>query len=121
FHPVLRSGRLLAVAAVLAVALLVLFPGFFSYSYEVYSNPTTEIAPPLAYRLVATPGSTEWVKYRDLTIGAALIGQRIPDEAVIHYRLAGGSWQKEVVSLAKVQRAAIAEGDSLAFGVTLRQ
>jgi hypothetical protein len=121
FHPVLRSGKLLAVSVVLAVALLVLFPGFFSYSYEVYSNPTTEIAPPLAYRLVAVPGSTEWIKYRDLTIGASLIGQRIPREATVHYRLAGGTWQKESIDLARLNRAAIAEGDSLAFGVTLRQ
>lgn len=121
FHPVLRSGRLLAVSAVLAITLLVLFPGFFSYSYEVYSNPTSEIAPPLAYRLVAVPGSTEWIKYRDITIGASLIGQRIPKEATVHFRLAGGSWQKETVDLSRLSRAAISEGDSLAFGITLRQ
>ena len=121
FHPVLRSSKLFAVSAVLAVALLAIFPGFFSYSYEVYSNPTTEIAPPLAYRLVAAPGSTEWIKYRDLTIGAAIIGQRIPKEAIVHYRLAGGTWQKEAIDLSKLGRSAIPEGDSVSFGISLRQ
>lgn len=121
FHPILQSGKLFAVSTILALALLVIFPGFFSYSYEVYSNPTTEIAPPLAYRLVAVPGSTEWVKYRDITIGASLIGQRIPKEAIVHYRLTGGSWQKEEIDLSALGRAAIAEGDSVAFGITLRQ
>lgn len=121
FHPILRSSRILAVSAVLAVALLIVFPGFFTYSYEVYSNPTTEIAPPLAYRIVATPGTTEWIKYRDITIGAAVIGQRIPKEATVHYKLAGGNWQKETVDLARIGRTAITEGDSLSFGVTIRQ
>lgn len=121
FHPILRSSRILGVSAVLALALLIIFPGFFTYSYEVYSNPTTEIAPPLAYRMVATPGTTEWIKYRDITIGAAVIGQRIPGEATVHYRLAGGNWQKEKVDLGRVGRTAITEGDSLSFGVTIRQ
>ncbi|MBD3403336.1 hypothetical protein GF420_10610 [candidate division GN15 bacterium] len=121
FHPVLKASRLLAVSATLAVLLLAFFPGFFSYSYEVYSNPTEEIAPPLAYELSAVPGSTEWIKYRDIEIGGAIVGQRIPTEAKVHYRLAGGQWQTEKVNLVGRERTPVAIGDSLAFGITLRQ
>ncbi|MCB2231062.1 hypothetical protein KQH82_10140 [bacterium] len=121
FHPVLRASRLLAVCASLALALLVFFPGLFSYSYEVYSNPTEVVAPPLAYELTAFPGTTEWVKYRDIEIGGVVVGQRIPRDAVIHYRLAGGHWQSENISLVGHDRTPTALGDSLSFGLTLRQ
>jgi len=121
FHPVLRTGRLLAIATAVGLALLVLFPGFFSYSFEVYSNPATEIAPPLAYTVTPFPGSTEWIKYKDVTIGAAIVGQRMPEKATLYYRLAGGSWQQNDFELKGLHRSAIVAGDSLAVGVTLRQ
>ena len=87
----------------------------------MYSNPTTEIAPPLAYQLTATPGTVEWIKYRDLTIGGALSGLRMPEEATVHYRLAGGGWQRHDIDLRTANRVSGIQGDSLSFGFTLRQ
>ncbi len=121
FHPVLKAARLLAVSAALAVLLLAFFPGLFSYSYEVYSNPTELVAPPLAYDLTAYPGSTEWVKYRDIEIGGVVVGQRIPRDATVFYRFAGGQWQHERISLVGRDRFPVTAGDSLTFGVKLRQ
>ena len=46
YYPVFRTGRYFAASAVLAVALVALLPGIFSHAFLVYSNPTTEIAPP---------------------------------------------------------------------------
>jgi len=120
-YPVWKASRVFSAAAVLAVLMLLFLPGFFSYSYEVYSNPTSEIAPPLAYQLTPVPTSTEWVRYRDIEIGAALYGLRLPDEAVIYHRMAGGNWQKNKIDLKTVKLHSSEAGDSLAFGVTLRQ
>lgn len=121
FYPVLKTARMLAVAAVVAVAMVVMAPGLFTYSYEVYSNPTEEIAPPLGYRLTPFPGSVEWVKYRDIEIGGVLYGDRFPDDAVIHYRLVGGGWQETEVELSKINRAAWGEADSVVVSTKLRQ
>jgi hypothetical protein len=121
YYPILKTGRLLIGSAILAFLMLVVFPGFFGYSYEVYSNPTTEIAPPLAYQVVPTPGSTEWVKYRDIEIGAAIFGQRIPSKARIHYRFVDGNWQNTEIDLGNILTAVSTEGDSLSVGLTLRQ
>jgi len=120
-HSLYRYARMFAVAAVVAVVMLWLAPGLFTYSYEVYSNPTEEIAPPLGYRLVAFPGSVEWVKYRDIEIGAVLYGGRFPDEAIIHHRLVGGSWQQTKIDLSKVNRAVWTQPDSTVVATRLRQ
>ncbi|RME25058.1 MAG: hypothetical protein D6800_08005, partial [Candidatus Zixiibacteriota bacterium] len=58
---------------------------------------------------------------RDIEIGGALVGQRLPKTAVIHHRLAGGSWQKTKVDLQKVEHLSTPLGDSVLFGLTLRQ
>ncbi|HUV30753.1 MAG TPA: DUF4175 family protein [Acidobacteriota bacterium] len=121
FHAVLRAGRVFFGSVLVAVALLVLFPGLFTYSYEVYSNVTTEVAPPLAYEVVPIPGSTEWVKYRDINIGAAVVGRRLPERAYIYHRLAGGNWQKTRVDLGAIPPLATERGDSVQFGILLRQ
>jgi hypothetical protein len=116
-----RSARLLGAAAVVAVALLVAVPGLYTHSLAVYSNPTTEIAPPLGYHVVPDPGSIEWVKYRDITIGAAIYGTGLPDQAKIFYRLAGGSWQVTKVDLADTRHFLHEGGDSVHVTTTLRQ
>jgi len=121
FYPVWKTSRWLLMAAVAAAAFILLSPGFFSYSYEVYSNPTTEVAPPLAYKILPVPGSSEWVRYRDIDIGAAIIGRRLPEQAYIYHRLAGGSWQKTKIDLGTVKRFTSGEEDSLTFNITLRQ
>ena len=121
FQPLLRSGRRLALALGVVAVLLLIAPGFFGYAYEVYSHPTSRIAPPVGYNLTPVPASTEWVKYRDLTIGGVLQGDQFPDKASIHHRLAGGSWQKSDVNLNQLTPIATAAGDSLNFGLTIRQ
>jgi hypothetical protein len=121
FSPIVRTGRFVVGAVALALLFLALVPGFFSYSFEVYSNPVTEIAPPIAYKIVAVPGSLEWIKYKDVTIGAAIFGQRLPTKAVLNYRLAGGSWQKTEFDLKSARRLTAQAGDSINVGLTLRQ
>lgn len=119
--PIWRSGRAFLGAAALAALVMLVSPGLFRHSLEVYSNPTREIAPPLGYDLHAWPGSTEWVKYRDIEIGAALVGGQFPEKATIHHRLAGGSWQQIEVDLRKFVPTVTEGGDSLLFTTTLRQ
>jgi hypothetical protein len=121
FYPVVKTGRLFMLAGALAVALVIALPGVFNYSFEVYSNPTTEVAPPLGYKVVPIPGSTEWVKYHDIDIGAAVFGDRIPKEATIYHRLVGGNWQRSDVDLKTRDHYASAAGDSVTFAITLRQ
>lgn len=121
FYPLWKTGRFLIGSLALSLIALLLLPGFFSYSYEVFSNPTEEIAPPLAYNISAEPGSTEWVKYRDLTIGGSIFGFRLPEKATLHYRLADGNWQETKFKLEQLPHHAIAAGDSISFGLTLRQ
>ncbi len=121
FSPVFRTGRMFAGAAVLALALLWIAPGLFNHALEVYANPTTRIAPAIAYTVTAVPGSTDWIKYRDIEIGGAVVGQRIPEKAYIHHRLAGGHWQKTQIELAGINPTAVTAGDSLSFGIKLRQ
>ena len=121
YYPLWKTGRILLAPAIVAVALLVISPGLFSYSYEVWSNPTSKVAPPIAYSLTGYPGSTQWVKYKDLAIGGVLTGQRIPQTATIHYRFTGGSWQTVKLPLAGAPRTSMGSGDSLLFSTTLRQ
>ncbi|HEX2897684.1 MAG TPA: DUF4175 family protein, partial [candidate division Zixibacteria bacterium] len=121
FNTTLKSGRNFGIAAALALLMLFVSPGFFGYSFEVYSNPTTEIAPPLGYNLTAVPGSVEWIKYRDIEIGAFLKGGQFPEKAEIHYRFVDGNWQTALVDLKKIRKSPLMIGDSLQFGVTLRQ
>jgi hypothetical protein len=116
-----RSTRWLGAAAGVALALLVVVPGLYSHSLAVYSNPTTEIAPPLGYRVVTDPGSTEWVKYRDIAIGASIFGTGLPDEARIFHRLAGGSWQVTRVDMDETRHYLQEGGDSVHVTTTLRQ
>jgi len=85
-RPLMRPSRWLAVTVVVVVALLMFLPSWAKHSWNVYSSPLTEIAPPLGYRLIPSPGSTQWVKYRDLQVGAAMVGDQFPDEARAQYR-----------------------------------
>lgn len=119
--PIVRSARLFAAAALAVVAVAVIVPGLFSRAVEVYSSPTQVVAPPLGYRLVAFPGATEWVKYRDIEIGASLFGSGLPRQATIHYRPVGGSWQTAEIDITTQRLLSQAGGDSVRFGTTLRQ
>ncbi len=121
FSSFLRNSKRLAVAATVATLFVLILPGLFSHSYNVYSNPTSVVAPPLGYRLAANPSSGEWIKYRDITIGGFLTGDNFPDEAIIHYRYAGGSWQESIIDLKLQRKFAIDFGDSLSFVLNLRQ
>ena len=119
--PVWKNFRALAVPVVLALALLFIFPGLFSYSYKVYSNPTDLIAPPLGYRLQNYPGETVAVKYRDLNLGGILQGGQFPDKATVFFKLAGGTWQNTKIDLADQSRTPSSFGDSVIFYTTLKQ
>jgi hypothetical protein len=121
FSPLWRNGRRLMAAAAVALLVIAVAPGFFGYALEVYSNPTERVAPPIAYELVPNPASSEHVKYRDITVGGILMGQRLPKKATIHHRLAGGNWQKTEIDLTKLSPQTVVSGDSLTFGLTFRQ
>jgi len=121
FYPVLKQGKLFGVAAVLAIVMLATLPGLFSYSYEVFSNPTTEITPPLGYAVIPYPGDTEWVKYRDIEIGAAIFGDELPSKVKIHHRLVGGNWQQSEIDLRKARIITSENGDSVTCTIKLRQ
>lgn len=120
-YPVWRNLRTTVVALVAAALLVAVFPGFFPYSYKVYSNPTELITPPLGYRLSTYPGSSVAVKYRDVDLGGILYGDKFPDKAAVFYRFAGGIWQKNEIDMAGKMRYPSSFGDSLLFYSTLKQ
>ncbi len=121
FYPLIKTVRILAAVTVMALIMLLISPGLFTHSYRVYSNPLTVVAPPLGYNLIAFPGSVQWVKYRDINIGASLYGDKLPRQAVIHHRLAGGSWQETKVDISKAETHSFSWGDSVIVALTLRQ
>jgi hypothetical protein len=120
-YPIWKNARTLGITVALALALLFVFPGLFSYSYEVYSHPGEVIAPPLGYTLFEYPGSKVAIKYRDVDLGGILTGGSFPEEAVVYYRFAGGTWQKTPLELKSFPRHKIDTGDSLLFYTTVRQ
>ena len=121
FYPVLKRGKQFGYTAVIAIALLVLMPGLFTYSYQVYSNINEVVKPPIGYKLLAPLGSTEWVKYKDIKIEASIFGDGLPKKASIYHRLADGDWQKSEINLMTERHFYQGEIDSVAFGLTLRQ
>ncbi len=114
----LRSG---ALVAALAIIIGLLIPGIFSNALEVYSQPTTLVAPPPGFSLVVSPGDAERVKYSDIQVGGALIGGGFAEEVEIFYRFAEGRWQSERLSLYNKEAYTSALGDSLPFAITLKQ
>ncbi len=120
-YPVIRHLKSFGVSAVTAVLMLLIFPGLFSYSYQVYSSPTEVIAPPLGYKLFNYPGNEIAVKYRDVDLGAVLMGGKFPDNASVYYRFADGNWQKVDIDLKGRKGVPSSYGDSLAFYTTLKQ
>ncbi|MBN2227185.1 MAG: hypothetical protein JW763_07450 [candidate division Zixibacteria bacterium] len=120
-YPLWRSLRTLGILVVLAVLLLVVFPGLFSRSYQVYSNPTEVIAPPLGYELESYPGTKTAIKYRDVDLGGVLKGGQFPKEAVVYFRFAGGGWQDSKILLTDKAKYPSTIGDSLLFYTTIKQ
>ncbi|MBU8933195.1 MAG: hypothetical protein KOO62_04230 [candidate division Zixibacteria bacterium] len=121
YRTIWRNGRLFVISALMAIILVATLPGIFRYSLEVYSQPLTEVAPPLGYTLEATPGSVEWVKYRDIEIGATLTGTAFPDEAIIYHRLVGGNWQHNAVNLPSSSGLSSFDSDTVVCKIKLRQ
>jgi len=116
-----KNLKLLGVSLAAAALLLFVFPGLFSYSYLVYSNPTETIAPPLGYKLSSYPGTEIAVKYRDVDLGGILTGDKFPEKATLYYKFAGGIWQKTDIGLTDKPHHTSALGDSLIFYTTLKQ
>lgn len=121
FYPLLKQGKLFTVTIIIAIVMLAMLPGLFSYSYEVFSNPTTEISPPLGYVVIPTPGDTEWVKYKDIEIGAAVFGDKLPSKVTIHHRLVGGNWQVSEIHLKEARVISSENGDSVTCTIKLKQ
>ncbi len=121
FYPILKTGKRFAVTAMTAVALLLLMPGLFTYSYKVYSHIDEVITPPIGYKIDALLKSTEWVKYKNIQIEASVFGDELPKEAKIYHRLAGGDWQQTEIDLRKEKHFFIENRDSVVFALTLRQ
>ncbi|SYZ74652.1 conserved membrane hypothetical protein [Candidatus Zixiibacteriota bacterium] len=120
-YPFWHNLRNMGLTVVLALALLFVFPGLFSYSYEVYSKPTELVAPPLGFTLVPYPGVITAVKYRDISFGAILKGDHYPDKAAIYYRFTDGNWQKTDMALPKPRHFGPSQGDSLIIATTVKQ
>ncbi len=120
-YPFWRNLRNMGITAVLALVLLFVFPGLFSYSYEVYSKPTELVTPPLGFTLIPYPGETIAVKYRDISIGAILKGDRHPDKAAIFYRFSDGNWQKTDITLPKAKHFGPSQSDSIMISTTIKQ
>jgi len=120
-YPVYRKLRSGAIIGGLALILGLLVPGFFSNAIDVYSQPTTRVAPPPGFALKVLPGSAEKVKYSDIEIGGRLIGAGFPGKVEIFYKFAEGRWQSEDVELPKRETFALNQIDSLPFAIKLKQ
>ncbi|HHI03681.1 MAG TPA: hypothetical protein ENL22_09190 [candidate division Zixibacteria bacterium] len=120
-NPIWKNLRTMAISGLFGFFLLLLFPGFFTYSYEVWSSPTRLIAPPIGYRLMAYPGDDIAIKYRTVDLGGIITGAQFPGEASIYYRFSGGNWQKTDISLKDKTILSGSSGDSLLFYTTLKQ
>jgi hypothetical protein len=120
-YPVWRGLRNLSLSILTALLLLVLFPGLFSFSYEVYSRPSEVVTPPLGYTLTPYPGDTTAIKYRDIDIGAVLQGDKLPEKAAIYFRFQDGSWQKTDIDLKRLTYYPSSRGDSALVITTIKQ
>ena len=120
-YPLWRNLRNLALTGVAALLMLILFPGLFSFSYEVYSRPTELITPPLGYTLSPYPGDFTAIKYRDIDIGAVIKGDKFPDKAVVYYRFTEGNWQKTEINLTGIAHHPSSFGDSALILTTVKQ
>lgn len=109
------------VATLATIALFALAPERVTYALEVYGQPLIEVAPPLGYQLTSSPAASQAVRFRDLELNGHLSGADFPDQAKIHYRFSGGSWQSQSVDLQETPRQKISSGDSLKFSVRLRE
>ncbi|MEZ5360082.1 MAG: DUF4175 family protein [Candidatus Zixiibacteriota bacterium] len=122
FFRKLRSG--VAMAALVFIAGFIA-PGMFSNAFDVYSQPTTLIAPPPGFSIVADPGNAERVKHSDIDIGGALIGMSFPDHVVIYYKYADGRWQSQELGIKPERKFGVTSEaiftDTVAFAMTLKQ
>jgi hypothetical protein len=121
-YPVWRNLRNLGISLAAALLMLFIFPGLFSYSYEVYSRPTELVAPPLGYKLTPYPGDATAIKYRDIDLGAIIYGDKYPDKAFVYYRFSEGNWQKTEIDLKGIMHhPAGPAGDSSLVTTTIKQ
>ncbi|MBD3298265.1 MAG: DUF4175 family protein [candidate division Zixibacteria bacterium] len=88
-----RSARWAGIGLGAALIIGLLFPGLTMRSFEAYSNPTTDFAPPIPYGLQVEPGSVEAVKFDDFKITARVNGQDLPRTVTIHHRTLDGDWR----------------------------
>ncbi len=120
-YPLWHNLRNMGLTVALALVLLFVFPGLFSYSYEVYSKPTEVVTPPLGFTLTPFPGETVAVKYRDVDLGAILKGDRYPRKASIFHRFTDGNWQKTDIDLPQSKHFGPTQTDSVMISTTIKQ
>ncbi|MCP4567204.1 MAG: hypothetical protein GY841_06465 [FCB group bacterium] len=116
-------GKLKSALAVAVPAVLIglVAPGIFTNAIDVYSQPTTLIAPPPGFSLTVVPGNSECVKYSDIAIGGELLGSGFPDRVEIFYRFSEGRWQSEEITIATGNGFTSTANDTVPFALTLRQ
>lgn len=88
-----RSARWAGIGLGAAMLLGILFPNLAMRSWEAYSNPMTDFAPPIPYALQVEPGSVEAVKFDDFNITVRVNGHDIPKRVTIHHRSTDGDWR----------------------------
>ncbi|MFH1699759.1 MAG: hypothetical protein ABIE07_04150 [Candidatus Zixiibacteriota bacterium] len=125
-YPLYRKIRSGAVVVILAVLTAVLAPGIFSNALEVYSHPTTRIAPPPGFAIFIQPGNAEKVKYSDIEIGGRLVGDGFPNRIEIFYKFTDGRWQSEKIPVEDSYNFSVNGNgnlhvDTLPFGISLKQ
>lgn len=120
-YPLYRKARATVAIAALTVVIGFLVPGIFSNALDVYSQPTTLVAPPPGFALYLVPGNAERVKYSDIEIGGFLRGAGFPEQVEIFYRFSEGRWQSDKLSMTKALAGSALGRDSLPFGLTLKQ
>lgn len=124
-YPLFRKLRYGVIMAVIVFVAGFLVPGMFSNAFDVYSQPTTLIAPPPGFSILADPGNAERVKHSDIKVGGSLVGMSFPDNVIIHYRYADGRWQSEEIGIEPQRKFGVPTEavftDTVAFGMTLKQ
>ncbi len=124
-HPLMQKLKSGAVMAVLVILVGFLVPGMFSNAIEVYSKPTTLVAPPPGYSVEVSPGNAERIKHSDIELGGYLLGMSFPEEVTVYYRFSDGRWQSKEITIENNNRFGVDADavftDTVSFTTTLKQ
>jgi hypothetical protein len=96
----IRTGFLVVAAAIG----FLINPSIVRQTWQLYSNPATDISKPPEFSLTIEPSGGEFFRNKDLTIRAIPQG-KVPRSVNMHFRFDGGEWASEPMTRA--------DGDSL--------